>query len=289
MEWSEQEQDVMEELRQLPAFNLTSERRHRMFQEAAAKAQGTVRNRRRMRAVGGLGVVAATLVLGVALYQAFGSQSGTAQTPTTNRQLQASKQTNLFHSGAAADVQPMSVVFEVKPVGENKVDADGLQVTRFILQQRLREMEIQEATVKVVEPNRLAVRVDEPVNKKLVTEALQKRMVLEFRTAQGKVVASGKDLKPDSHVVTDDHTGTFQVLVEFEDPNKFATITHKYLGQVIEIWLDGELLQEPIIQSVIKDGVAVISQQDQNMAEIMATNLRSGSQPLAYELAAVKE
>lgn len=97
---------------------------------------------------------------------------------------------------------------------------------------------------------------------------------------------SGKQLER-AQVVSNPQTGEVQVSLQFnaEGTNLFAELTKKHLGKAIAIYLDGEPLSVPVVQTVITDGQAVITGgftvQD---AQLLAQRLNAGALPVPVEL-----
>ncbi|MFA5211197.1 MAG: protein translocase subunit SecD [Patescibacteria group bacterium] len=97
---------------------------------------------------------------------------------------------------------------------------------------------------------------------------------------------SGKQLDH-SEVVSDPQTGSIQVSLSFDDEGKelFSAITKKNLGKPVAIFLDGEAISIPTVQSVISDGRAVISGNfNIQEAKLLSQRLNSGALPVSIEL-----
>jgi protein-export membrane protein SecD len=77
------------------------------------------------------------------------------------------------------------------------------------------------------------------------------------------------------------------VRLEFNDEGKklFADITTKNVGSQLAMFLDGQILSEPTIQTAITDGVAIISGSfTVQEAQALATRLNSGALPVPIKL-----
>lgn len=74
----------------------------------------------------------------------------------------------------------------------------------------------------------------------------------------GKPLATGADLKSNTHWVQDQTTGRNEVAISFKDPKKWENITKKYVGQPIYIFLNGLLITDPKIDSPMYTGDSVI-------------------------------
>lgn len=77
------------------------------------------------------------------------------------------------------------------------------------------------------------------------------------------------------------------VRLEFNDEGTklFSDITSQNVGKRIAIFLDGQVLSAPTVQSPITDGIAIISGvNDIKVAKELATNLNSGALPVPIKL-----
>lgn len=78
------------------------------------------------------------------------------------------------------------------------------------------------------------------------------------------------------------------VALEFNEEGRslLAEVTRENVGKQLAIFLDGELMQAPVIQSEITDGQAVITGYDPNTAREVVRQLNFGALPVNIELAA---
>jgi protein-export membrane protein SecD len=97
---------------------------------------------------------------------------------------------------------------------------------------------------------------------------------------------SGKQLER-AEVVSDPTTGLVQVSLQFDGEGKdlFADLTERHVGDPIAIFLDGEPISVPVVQTPIRDGRAVITG-DFNIkdAQLLAQRLNAGALPVPVEL-----
>jgi protein-export membrane protein SecD len=87
--------------------------------------------------------------------------------------------------------------------------------------------------------------------------------------------------------------GAGQWFIEFaikpEFIETFATFTGSRIGEPMAIVLDGEVLSAPIIQSQLSDGGIITGQFDQETAERLALQLRSGALPIPLRVVSAEE
>ncbi len=97
---------------------------------------------------------------------------------------------------------------------------------------------------------------------------------------------SGKQLSR-AEVVTDQRTGVVQVSLSFNEEGKklFEEITERNLQKPVAIFLDGSAISVPTVQTVIRDGQAVITGSGSvNEARLLAQRLNAGALPVPVEL-----
>ncbi len=117
---------------------------------------------------------------------------------------------------------------------------------------------------------------------------------LEFRkgtSADGELVLEGADIKsatPAYGPVTNSSQNEYYIHLELEDSgkDKFAEATTELAADkgTISIWMDGELLSAPTVNSAITDGVASITGSfTQEEVITLANQINSGALPFALE------
>lgn len=77
------------------------------------------------------------------------------------------------------------------------------------------------------------------------------------------------------------------VALEFDEEGTalFADITSKHVGEVLAIFLDGEVISDPVVQTAITDGKAIITGAgDAQVARDLVRNLNFGALPVPVEL-----
>jgi len=97
---------------------------------------------------------------------------------------------------------------------------------------------------------------------------------------------SGAQLKSAS-VMFDNLTGVPQVNIEFNDEGKklFADITTRNVGKQVAIFLDGQLISQPVVNEPITEGKAVITGKfTLEEAKQLAMRLNSGALPVSITL-----
>ncbi len=99
---------------------------------------------------------------------------------------------------------------------------------------------------------------------------------------------TGKQLKK-ANIDFDQRTGSAQVALQFDDEGKqlFADITKRNLGKPVAIFLDGQPISMPTVQSEITGGEAVITGNFTiDEAKLLAQRLQAGALPVPIKLIA---
>lgn len=178
------------------------------------------------------------------------------------------------------------VVFQAKPLPGSPVDDKTMQSTISIIETRVNELGISEPIIQKQGKDRIIVEIAGYKNPEEAVRTLIKPAVLEFKSQEGELVVSGKDLK-DAIESKDPNTGLAEVDLTFnaEGAKKFGDFTTKNVGRNLGIYLDGKLLQNPVIQEPITNGKARITgYKDLEEAHRIAVLLRSGALPLKLEI-----
>jgi len=99
---------------------------------------------------------------------------------------------------------------------------------------------------------------------------------------------TGKQLKQ-ATLDFDQNSGSAQVALKFDDEGKklFGDITKRNVGKPVAIFLDGELLSRPTVQTEISNGEAVITGNFSiDEAKLLAQRLQAGALPVPIKLIA---
>lgn len=98
---------------------------------------------------------------------------------------------------------------------------------------------------------------------------------------------SGKNLKDTAVVFTDQGLSEPQVQLKFDEEGKnlFAEITKRNIGKSVAIYLDGEIISAPVVQTEITNGEAVITGNfTVDEAKELKSRLNEGALPVPIKL-----
>ncbi len=178
------------------------------------------------------------------------------------------------------------VVLEAEETAETEVTSDSMRKAKGIIEQRVNELGVAEPVIQVQGDKRLIVElagIDDP--EQAVADMI-KPAYLEFKTPDGETALTGGELK-DAQESRDPTSGRTTVNLTFtpEGTKKFAAITTQNVGRKIGIYLDGNLLQEPVVNEPIPSGKAEITGYSSlEEAHRMAILLRSGALPVKLQV-----
>ena len=191
---------------------------------------------------------------------------------------------------------------------ESDAQGDAMDSARDVIERRVNAFGVSEPLVQVSGSDRLIIELPGIKDINEAINLIGQTPFLEFRTENpnppvltpdetGNVTLSaddafistglsGKQLER-ATLEFDPNTGIPQVLLQFdgEGTKLFADITATNIGKRIAIFLDGEVLSAPTVNTSISNGQAVISGQfTVAQARDLVTRLNSGALPVPIKL-----
>lgn len=180
---------------------------------------------------------------------------------------------------------------DLSGIGTTQSGADAMQGVRDVVERRVNYFGVAEPVVQISGNDRLIVEIAGVTDVSQAIDLIGQTPLLEFRepgtdgTTWTSTGLTGKQLK--SAALTFDSTNRAQVALEFDSEGTalFDQITKRDLGKQVAIFLDGQVISAPTVQSEISDGHAVISGNfTPTEAKALATNLNSGALPVPINL-----
>jgi len=174
------------------------------------------------------------------------------------------------------------ILYEVEPLEENQqVTTELLQATAEMVEKRVNIGGVTEPDVTIELPNRIRVKIaTQNADQDKLRALIGKPAVLEFRNEAGQVLFRGADLAPGGASVGYDDLNRPLVVVKFKDADKLEQVTREYVGKLMPIYLDENLLTNPQIQQAISGGTATITgNYTVESAQELAGILNSGALP----------
>jgi len=179
-----------------------------------------------------------------------------------------------------------SLLMEVKA---DKVDSSTVDRTIELIAMRTNKLGVSEIAVTREGEKRIRIEIPGQFDTKEVLNTVGKTGELKFLGPDKEVVLTGKDVK--DAVAHYDQEGKAVVGLELNDEGtkKFAEATEKFIGKQIAITMDEEVLTNPVVNQVIREGKAVISgMASLEEAKSIANIIKSGALPVPVEAVSVK-
>ncbi len=174
------------------------------------------------------------------------------------------------------------ILYEVQPLEANQqVNTELLRATAEMVEKRVNIGGVTEPDVTIEMPNRIRVKIaSQTTDQDKLRSLIGKPAVLEFRDEAGKVLFRGADLAPGGASVGYDNLNQPVVVLKFKDPDKLEEVTRAYVGKLMPIYLDENMLTNPRIQQAISGGTATITgDYTVESAQELASILNSGALP----------
>ena len=174
----------------------------------------------------------------------------------------------------------MYVEYSAKAPEGSEADFGSLiNGTIQIIQQRLADKGYTEANIQQIGTDGIRVEIPD-VQDDTVLDLIGAAAKLEFHTPEGEVFMTGDMVKTATYYYAEgDHQVAFSLTPE--GAKLFAEVTAANIGKRIAIYLDGEELINPTVQTAITDGNGVINGMGSaERATTIAAKIQSGALPL---------
>ena len=172
---------------------------------------------------------------------------------------------------------------------QNKVTPEAINQVINIMQKRVNEMGLTEPIIQREGARRIIIELPGERDPKKAIETIGKTAVLEFKDEAGNVKLNGEDLKDAREQMGQNKQPVVSLQFSEEGGDKFARLTAANVGRHIGIYLDGELLTNPVVNEAITGGAAVITgQRTLEEAKDLAILLRSGALPVKVSVLEVR-
>jgi preprotein translocase subunit SecD/SecD/SecF fusion protein len=174
------------------------------------------------------------------------------------------------------------ILYEVQPLEAGQpVTSQLLNATAQMVEKRINIGGVTEPVIEPELPNRIRVKIaTQTADQEELRELIGKPAYLTFRDEKGNILLKGSDLAPNGASVGFGQLKEPLILLKFADPKKLEKVTRENFQKPLAIYLDEEMLTNPVIRAVITDGNASIEgnytvEEAQEMADI----LNSGALP----------
>ncbi|KYH32345.1 protein translocase subunit SecD [Neomoorella mulderi] len=187
------------------------------------------------------------------------------------------------------------ILVQAQSTAEHAVTNEDMVALERVMRDRVDQLGIAEPVIQREGSDRLIIQLAGYDNPEEAVKMIGKTAQLEFRTSDGQVVVTGKDLK-DAKAVIDQQSREPEITLKFnaEGTKKFAEITQKLVSSYssgdpkrhIAIYLDEDLLTNPHVDEAIPSGEAVIRGGFASFQEAadLAALLRGGALPVPVQI-----
>jgi preprotein translocase subunit SecD len=192
----------------------------------------------------------------------------------------------------------IEILYEAHPLAEGgTVTKEALKTTALSLEKRANSTGVAEPEVTTEGNNRIRLKIavstgstdkerDDAIQK--IRDLMKKPAELQFRSATGCADGSyctiellGSDFKEGAAKVEYDSLNRPLVKIEVNKKQKLADVSTKLVGKNLAIYLDDVLQSDPVVETALTDGTAVISgQETREKAQQLADIINLGALPL---------
>ena len=160
------------------------------------------------------------------------------------------------------------ILYHAEPMDEGgTLTPAALRKTAESLEKRANALGTSEPEVTTEGTDRIRLKIAGVTDEAEVRKKMKEPAVLTFRSAaegdaQGtysKIELVGSDFVEGAAEVGRDNLNQPIISIKIKDKDKFAEITKRLLGKNLAIYLDENLLSDPVVQAVLTDGSASIS------------------------------
>ncbi|MFB9326516.1 protein translocase subunit SecD [Paenibacillus aurantiacus] len=174
------------------------------------------------------------------------------------------------------------ILYEAQPIEEGgTITKEALQQTAKSLAKRADSFGVTEPEVTTEGTNRIRARIAGVQDEATVREMMKKPAELTFRGPDGKKELLGNDFVEGAAEVAMDEMNQPMILIEVKDKEKLREVSQRLLGQELSIYLDEEMLSNPVVRDVLGNGSATISgNYTMTEAKELADIINMGALPL---------
>ncbi|HHX73487.1 MAG TPA: protein translocase subunit SecD [Firmicutes bacterium] len=176
------------------------------------------------------------------------------------------------------------VLYRAVETEEGADSTDKLDRAITVIRNRIDALGVTEPVIQREGNDRIRVELPGIDDQRAAREVIGRTALLKFVSPEGETIVEGDEL--DDARASYDEYGRPAVALKFNaaGTEKFAEATEKYMGKPIAIYLDEEEISAPIVNAVISNGEAMITNIGSiEAATMLALQLRSGALPVKLE------
>ena len=167
------------------------------------------------------------------------------------------------------------------PEGNDANFSDLLDATVSAIQSRLTDKGYAESTVQVLGTSGIRVEIPDVSDPSEILNLIGEPALLEFKDPDGNTFMTGSDVRLAQAAMTQDGQWAISFQLTSAGTKLFADMTSQNIGKTLGIYLDGEQLMAPTVQSAITGGSGQITGNfTMDRAQTIAAQIQSGALPL---------
>ncbi|MDU4697622.1 MAG: protein translocase subunit SecD [Paenibacillus sp.] len=161
------------------------------------------------------------------------------------------------------------ILYEASPLeGGSEVTRESLIQTAKSLEDRANKLGTSEPEVTTEGTNRIRLKLAGVTDEATVRKTMKEPATLTFRSKDGteknadeynKIEMIGTDFAANGAKLEFTQMNEPVVSIKVNSKDKFAEVTKRLLGQPLAIYMNDELVSDPVVQAVLTDGSAQIS------------------------------
>ena len=183
----------------------------------------------------------------------------------------------------------VTATYQAQPSPGQPVNKQTMARAMSILSFRVNALGVSEPVVEQVGSNQITVDLPGVKNQEQALKFLGQTAVLQIKSPSGHVLLTGGDLATAKAGMA---RGQYVVNLTFNARGTkiFAAATKKYLGKPLPIYLNGKLVEAPVVRTVIPSGHAQMSGNFSSLkkAQKTALLLQSGALPVNLKVLNVR-
>ncbi|EPZ52779.1 protein translocase subunit SecD [Alicyclobacillus acidoterrestris] len=213
--------------------------------------------------------------------------------------------TNLWKSiPLGLDLQGgFDLLYKIEPLPGQPITESGKQALVQAVENRINSIGTESPMIDLEGQNELRVQLAGTFNQAHAKQVIGTTAQLQIYSSAkidkktgkitgpaGKLLATGSDLKSNATWVQDPNTGQNEVAISFKNPTQWENITKQYYQKPIYVFLNGQLLTDPVIKQKMYSGDSVISGPSLNTVQAcnqLANSINAGALP--YNLSLVSQ
>ncbi|CAM2852819.1 protein translocase subunit SecD [Paenibacillus sediminis] len=160
------------------------------------------------------------------------------------------------------------ILYEASPLDANgKLTKESLQETAKSLEKRANALGTSEPEVTTEGTNRIRLKIAGVTNPDEVRKKMKDPAVLTFRSSEGcknetdycKVELLGSDFAENGATIGYNQLNQPEINIKLKNKQKFAEVTSRLVNKHLAIFLDNQMLSDPVVRQPLTDGTATIS------------------------------